>query len=112
MGSLSLEGDGWLFEADASMSNVRDELGIQMAGLTDSLGELRQTLSLILGETPFPVEATTHAPCAIFHHDDVLFDGEVNLPQIVAQEDIVGGEASFLFGDNPAINHDITQQAA
>ena len=75
--------------------------------LADGLSDLRETLALIHGATPFPVEATTRTPCAIVHHDDALFDGEADVPFIPAQEEISGGEGVFLFGDEPGFQDEL-----
>lgn len=94
--------DAWLFEPEAAVEAIRVRLSNEMNGLAESLSGLREALSLIHGETPFPVEATTMAPCAIHHHDDLLFDGEAEAPLIPAQEEISGGEGVFLFDDAPS----------
>ena len=94
--------EAWLFDAETAYETTRTALSKDMNLLADSLSDLRETLALIHGETPFPVEATTLAPCAIVHHDDALFDGEVDAPFIPAQEEVSGGEGVYLFGDEPA----------
>ena len=103
-------GDHWLFESEASFEAERVELSNDMTGIADSLSDLRETLSLIHGETPFPVEATTQRPCAIVHHDDMLFEGEIDVPVIPAQEEISGGEGVFLFDDAPSFEDEATAQ--
>lgn len=106
--------EAWLFDSEAAYEATRMELSADMNGLADSLSDLRETLALIHGETPFPVEATTLTPCAIVHHDDVLFEGEVEAPFIPAQEEVSGGEGVFLFGDTPSFQDEAPaqQQAA
>lgn len=94
--------DSWLFATDEEMEVVRVELSRDMNSIAESFSSLRETLALIHGETPFPIEATTLAPCAIVHHDDVLFEGEVEAPFIPAQEEVCGGEGVFLFDDAPS----------
>ena len=103
--------DDWMFDAK-TVEAERKVLAAEMNALSKRLGDLRETLSLVLGETPFPVEATTLTPCAIIHHDDALFDGETEAPALITQEDIVGGEGIFLFGDAPAFEDAPAQQAA
>jgi hypothetical protein len=102
--------DAWLFAPHSPVDDVRSVLSQQMNGLADSLTDLRETLALINGETPFPIEATTLAPCAILHHDDALFDGEAEAPFLPAQEEISGGENLFLFGDTPSFEDNISTQ--
>ncbi len=102
--------EAWLFDSGAAHEATRIELSKDMNGLADSLSDLRETLALIHGETPFPVEATTLAPCAIIHHDDVLFDGEVDAPFIPAQEEVSGGEGVFLFDDAPNFQDEMPAQ--
>lgn len=104
--------DGWMFDADLALEAERKVLAAEMGSLSESLSDLRETLSLILGETPFPMEATTLTPCAIAHHDDALFEGEADAPTLITQEDITGGEGVFLFGDAPAFEDTPAQQAA
>jgi len=101
------ESDTWLFASDSEIETMRAKLSNEMNGLAESLSDLRQTLALIHGETPFPIEATTLAPCAILHHDDMLFEGEVDAPVIPAQEEIGGGEGVFLFDDAPSFEEEI-----
>ncbi|MEL7110103.1 MAG: hypothetical protein AAFV59_05205 [Pseudomonadota bacterium] len=108
--SLPHEEDTWLFESEAAVEAARVELSKEMNGLAESLSDLREALALIHGETPFPVEATTLAPCAIVHHDDALFDGEADAPFIPAQEEISGGEGVFLFDDAPGFEEEIAPQ--
>ena len=88
--------DAWLFDSETAVEVVRKKLSNEMNGLAESLSDLREALALIHGETPFPVEATTLAPCAVLHHDDMLFDGEADAPYLPAQEEISGGEGVFL----------------
>ena len=107
MPDLAPDDEAWLFEADAAYDATRAELSTDMNGLADSLSDLRETLALIHGETPFPVEATTQTPCAIVHHDEMLFDGEVEAPFIPAQEEVSGGDGMFLFGDAPTFQDEI-----
>jgi hypothetical protein len=111
---LDPDDEAWLFDAEAAYEATRAELSSDMNGLADSLSDLRETLALIHGETPFPVEATTQTPCAIVHHDDMLFEGEVEAPFIPAQEEVSGGEGVFLFGDTPSFQDEVPaqQQAA
>ena len=106
--------DSWLFATAEEMEAVRVNLSADMDAIADSFSSLRETLALIHGETPFPVEATTLKPCAIVHHDDALFEGEVDVPFIPAQEEICGGEGVFLFDDAPSFEDEATahQQAA
>lgn len=101
--------DTWLFESETRFETVRLELSKDMTGIADSLSDLRETLSLIHGETPFPVEATTQRPCAIVHHDDMLFEGEVEAPYMPAQEEVSGGEGVFLFGDAPTFQDEVQE---
>ena len=102
--------EAWLFEAGTAYEAPRAELSSDMNGLANSLSDLRETLALIHGETPFPVEATTRTPCAIVHHDDMLFDGEAEAPFIPAQEEVSGGEGVFLFGDTPSFQDEVPAQ--
>ena len=104
----------WLFDSEATYEATRVELSNDMNALADDLSDLREALALIHGETPFPVEATTLKPCAVVHHDDMLFEGEVDAPYIPAQEEISGGEGVFLFGDAPTFQDEVPaqQQAA
>ncbi|MEL6757042.1 MAG: hypothetical protein AAFP81_11475, partial [Pseudomonadota bacterium] len=69
---LSESDDQWLFASEEEVQALRHELSTQMNTIADSFGGLRDALALIHGETPFPLEATTLAPCAITHHDDML----------------------------------------
>ena len=107
---LEPDDEAWLFDSDAAYEATRLELSNDMNGLADSLSDLRETLALIHGETPFPVEATTQTPCAIVHHDDMLFEGEVEAPFIPAQEEVSGGEGVFLFGDTPRFEDEVPAQ--
>lgn len=111
---LMRDPDAWMFETECGFEAKRAQLSREMNQLADGLAELRETLALIHGETPFPIEATTEAPCAIVHHDDALFDGETNVPVISAQEEVTGGEGVFLFGDEPTFQDEQVahQQAA
>ena len=102
--------EAWLFESEAAIEATRVELSNEMNGLAESLSELREALALIHGETPFPIEATTLAPCAILHHDDMLFEGEADIPFMPAQEEISGGEGVFLFDDAPSFEDEIAAQ--
>jgi hypothetical protein len=108
---LREENDCWLFESDTGHETVRAKLSKDMDAIADNLYGLRETLALIHGETPFPVEATTLAPCAITHHDEMLFDGEPLAPTMPAQEEISGGEQVFLFDDAPTFEDELTDQA-
>ena len=101
--------DAWLFDSEAGAEAARAALSKDMNGLADSLADLREALALIHGETPFPVEATTQTPCAIVHHDEMLFDGEPEVPLIPAQEDISGGAGVFLFDDAPSFEDELAQ---
>lgn len=105
------ENDSWLFESDTALESVRTKLSNDMNAIADNLSDLRETLSLIHGETPFPVEAMTLAPCAITHHDEMLFDGEPMAPNIPAQEEISGGDQVFLFDDAPSFEDELAAQA-
>lgn len=107
---LEPDDEAWLFESEAAYEATRAELSTDMNVLADSLSDLRETLALIHGETPFPVEATTQTPCAIVHHDDMLFEGEVEAPFIPAQEEVSGGEGVFLFGDTPSFQDEVPAQ--
>ncbi|MEM9054598.1 MAG: hypothetical protein AAGB16_04660 [Pseudomonadota bacterium] len=112
---LHADRDEWLFASEAEFEATRLELSNEMNTIADSLADLRETLSLIHGETPFPVEATTQTPCAIVHHDEALFDGEADASVVPAQEEISGGEGVFLFGDDPTFEDEdmpAHQQAA
>ncbi len=104
--------DDWMFDAEIALEAERIELSTQMDTLADSLSNLRETLALIHGEVPYPVEATTQMPCAIVHHDDALFEGEMPAPLISAQEDIVGGEGVFLFDDAPDFEDELATEHA
>lgn len=108
---LREENDTWLFESDTGHEAARTQLSNEMNAIADTLSELRETLALVHGETPFPVEATTLAPCAINHHDEMLFDGEPMAPSLPAQEEIVGGEQVFLFDDTPTFQDDLMAEA-
>ena len=99
--------DAWLFESEAAVERARKQLSTEMNGLAESLSDLREALALIHGETPFPVEATTLAPCAVLHHDEMLFDGEADAPFLPAQEEVSGGEGVFLFDDTPSFEDEI-----
>ncbi|MEO0449786.1 MAG: hypothetical protein AAFZ74_05695 [Pseudomonadota bacterium] len=105
---LSESDDQWLFASEEEVQALRHELSTQMNTIADSFGDLRDALALIHGETPFPLEATTLAPCAITHHDDMLFEGEIDVPVIPAQEEISGGEGVFLFDDAPSFEDEAT----
>ncbi|MCR9078689.1 MAG: hypothetical protein NXH78_06280 [Hyphomonadaceae bacterium] len=107
---LGPDDEAWLFEADATQEATRVALSKDMNALADDLSDLRETLALIHGETPFPVEATTLTPCAVVHHDEALFDGEVEAPYIPAQEEVSGGEGVFLFGDAPTFQDEVPAQ--
>lgn len=107
---LSEANDSWLFDADTGIETVRAKLSSDMNDIADNLSDLRETLALIHGETPFPIEAATLTPCAIAHHDEALFDGEPLSPTIPAQEEISGGEQVFLFDDAPTFEDEITTQ--
>ena len=111
---LEPDDEAWLFDAEAAVEAKRVELSNDMNALAEDLSDLREALALIHGETPFPIEATTLKPCAVVHHDDVLFDGEVEAPFIPAQEEVSGGEGVFLFGDAPTFQDEAPaqQQAA
>ncbi len=111
----AIASDAWLFDAEQAIESARVKLSKEMNGLADSLSDMREMLALIHGETPFPIEATTLAPCAILHHDDALFDGEPDAPFLPAQEEICGGEGVFLFDDAPSFEDETAahqQQAA
>lgn len=103
------EQDLWLFDGESELEATRIELSKDMTGIADSLSDLRETLALIHGETPFPMEATTAKPCAIVHHDDMLFEGEVEAPFMPAQEEVSGGEGVFLFGDAPTFQEEVQE---
>lgn len=107
---LGPDDEAWLFDSDAAYEAKRVELSNDMNALADDLSDLREALALIHGETPFPVEATTLKPCAVVHHDDVLFDGEVEAPFIPAQEEVSGGEGVYLFGDAPTFQDEAPAQ--
>lgn len=107
---LSGHDDAWLFDAEAVAETARARLSTEMNGLAESLSDLREALALIHGETPFPIEATTLTPCAILHHDDMLFEGEAEAPFMPAQEEICGGEGVFLFDDAPSFEDEIAAQ--
>lgn len=103
--------DDWMFEGGRAFDLQTNALTSEMSRLSDSLTGLRETLSLISGETPFPVETLTQRPCVITHHDADLFDGEP-APQPPHQENTIGGEGVFLFGDEPAFDDQREQHAA
>ena len=105
------ENDSWLFASATEIETVRATLSDDMNSIADNLSELRETLALIHGEPPFPIEATTLAPCAITHYDEMLFDGESMAPHIPAQEEISGGEQVFLFDDAPSFEDELVAQA-
>ena len=108
------EADAWLFGDTEAMSAYTDELASEMDTLADGLSGLRETLALISGEAPFPVEATTEMPCAYDYQDGDLFDGEP-LVTASAQETTIGGEADFLFEDEvsaPVVLEEEARQAA
>ena len=107
---MDLADDAWLFASHDELNAARAELSTKMDAIADSFAGLRETLALIHGETPFPVEAITQRPCAIVHHDDALFDGELDAPVMPAQEEICGGEAVFLFDDAPRFEDEATAQ--
>ena len=111
---LEPDDEAWLFDSEAAVEAKRVELSNDMNALADDLSDLREALALIHGETPFPIEATTLKPCAVVHHDEMLFDGEVEAPYIPAQEEVSGGEGVFLFGDAPTFQDEAPaqQQAA
>ena len=106
----SEQDDHWLFASEEEVQAMRLELSAEMNTIAESFADLRETLALINGETPFPMEATTLAPCAINHHDDMLFEGEIDVPVIPAQEEISGGEGVFLFDDAPSFEDEVTAQ--
>lgn len=108
---MRTEIDSWLFDPETAIETVRAKLSDDMNAIAENLSGLRETLALIHGETPFPIEATTLAPCAIAHHDEMLFDGEPMAPTIPAQEEISGGEQVFLFDDAPSFEDDLAAQA-
>lgn len=108
---MRTENDSWLFDSETAIETARAKLSDDMNAIAENLSGLRETLALIHGETPFPIEATTLAPCAIAHHDDMLFDGEPMAPTIPAQEEISGGEQVFLFDDAPSFEDDLAAQA-
>lgn len=103
--------DDWLFDADAGLTRETNALSKQMNTLSDHMSGLRETLALISGETAFPVHALTERPCAMLHHDPDLFDGEAE-PRPPHQDNTIGGEGAFLFGDEPAFDEMIDQRAA
>ena len=103
------DGDLWLFEGEIELEATRADLSKDMTGVAESRSDLRDTLALIHGETPFPIEATTAKPCAIVHHDDMLFEGEVEAPFMPAQEEVSGGEGVFLFGDAPTFQEEVQE---
>ncbi len=106
--------DAWLFADEAALAAYTDTLSQEMNTIADSLSGLRETLSMISGETPFPVEALTQRPCEIKYSDADLFDGEM-LPQQPSQEATFGGEEAFLFEEEtsiPTLQEDIARQAA
>lgn len=103
--------DDWLFEAKTSLTRETNALSTQMNGLANQMSGLRDTLALISGETAFPVEALTARPCAMVHHDADLFDGEAEA-RPPHQDNTIGGEGVFLFGDAPAFDETANQQAA
>ena len=107
---LSTSDESWLFASGSDSEAIRTALSKDMNHLADSLSDLRETLALIHGDTPFPLEATTLAPCAILHHDEALFDGEPAAPFLSTQEEIIGGEGVFLFDDAPSFEDEISTQ--
>lgn len=101
------DNDQWLFDADTAIEATRRELSRDMNSIAESLTDLRETLAFIHGETPLPQEVRTDTPCAIIHHDDVIFEGEVESPFIPAQEEVSGGDGMFLFGDAPTFQDEL-----
>lgn len=102
--------DDWMFEAGATVERQTEALANEMTALDDSLSGLRETLALISGTAPFPLEATTQRPCEMLHHDSDLFDGEA-MPLPPVQDNTIGGEGVFLFDDEPAFG-DVGEQHA
>lgn len=107
--------DAWLFESETRLDASRDGLAREMTGVANGLSHLRETLAHVHGDTPYPTETRMDARSAIVHHDDVLFEGEVDAPFVPAQEEVSGGAGMFLFDDAPSFQDDVQehhQQAA
>ncbi|MEM6534127.1 MAG: hypothetical protein AAF613_00690 [Pseudomonadota bacterium] len=90
--------DDWMFETASALDQQTRALAGEMDTLADRMGGLRETLALISGEAPFPVEATTLTPCAYIYADTDLFDGEI-LPETPGQDTVLGGNDAFLFDE-------------
>ena len=91
--------DAFLFDGAEATRQQTALLSLEMGALADSLSGLRETLDLMTGVTPFPMQALTETPCARLLPDSDLFDGEPAIAQ-PHQDTIVGGAADFLFEDD------------
>lgn len=107
--SETIERDTWLFESEAGLDGSRDILAREMNDVASSLSELRETLARVHGDTPFERESRADAQCAVVHHDDMLFEGEVDAPFVPAQEETSGGAGVFLFDDAPTFQDDVQE---
>lgn len=101
--------EDWLFESDTAIEATRMQLSRNMKQIADDLSDLRETLALVHGETPFPTEAASLTPCSVVHHDALLFDGEADAPFAPAQEEISGGAGVFLFDDAPTFQDEVQE---
>lgn len=99
----------WLFESDSAVEATRMQLSRNMKQIADDLSDLRETLALVHGETPFPTEAASLTPCSVVHHDALLFEGEADAPFAPAQEEISGGAGIFLFDDAPTFQDEVQE---
>ena len=70
--------DSWLFESETGLDASRDSFAREMTQVANGLSDLRETLAHVHGDTPYPAEARVESRCAIIHHDDMLFEGEVD----------------------------------
>lgn len=101
--------EDWLFESDTAIEATRMQLSRNMKQIADDLSDLRETLALVHGETPFPTEAASPTPCSVVHHDALLFEGEADAPFAPAQEEISGGAGVFLFDDAPTFQDEVQE---
>ena len=101
--------EDWLFESDTAIEATRMQLSRNMQQIADDLSELRETLALVHGDTPFPAETMSDTPCAVVHHDAFLFEGEVETPFAPAQEEVSGGAGIFLFDDAPTFQDEVQE---
>lgn len=102
--------DEWLFASDEEIARHTQILSTEMDHIADSMADLRETLSLIAGDAPFPVEATTQKPCAIMQADPDLFDGEPLYVQ-PEQDTTIGEDNAMLFDEEEHHSHSLTDEA-